>query len=395
MVAHIAKHSTGAILSQQQHDLPNQSSSSSVSSNQLQHEYLAQLSQKPDFMAQNAQMAQNIQNFHNQMQRQMQQTLGQMSQQQTPPAKEIKLESPRCATDIGVQSMPNIKREPVEIKREDAGNSVQEATENNQRMPQPSMPGNVQHSPAPGPPSFELDFSHGFHFASPAVMAAMNQQIALMNQALPPFLQHGGMYTGGPGLMFAPGLPPTNFLPPTRDENPLASLAANLNLNKRSLSPPDSNSPEAKKQRLHHSMRMLKDEPVPEGYVRFVLVIIILSYYSITVHFQTLFHLFSIGSDSTKIAGTLTAVTGNIKPISIACAKTVVIRFATRHVSFSIRQGTSVWTLLWAVIFNSIEPTCHVAVHSVHIRRPLVRCKTKHRTSIVSSATSFVQTRTR
>ncbi|KAI4490261.1 hypothetical protein M0802_010789 [Mischocyttarus mexicanus] len=274
LVAHIAKHSTGAILSQQQHDLPNQSSSSSssVSSNQLQHEYLAQLSQKPDFMAQNAQMAQNIQNFHNQMQRQMQQTLGQMSQQPTPPVKkEIKLESPRCATDIGVQSMPNIKREPAEIKREEIVNSVQETNENNQRMPpQPPMPGNVQHSPAPpGPPSFELDFTHGFHFASPAVMAAMNQQIALMNQALPPFLQHGGMYTGAPGLMFAPGLPPTNFLPPTRDENPLASLAANLNLNKRSLSPPDSNSPEAKKQRLHHSMRMLKDEPVPEGYVRF------------------------------------------------------------------------------------------------------------------------------
>lgn len=181
--------------------------------------------------------------------------------------------------------MPNIKREPAEITREDTGNSVQETNENNQRMPQPSMPGNVQHSPAPGPPSFELDFSHGFHFASPAVMAAMNQQIALMNQALPPFLQHGGMYTGGPGLMFAPGLPPTNFLPPTRDENPLASLAANLNLNKRSLSPPDSNSPEAKKQRLHHSMRMLKDEPVPEGYVRFVLVII--SSCSKTLHFQT------------------------------------------------------------------------------------------------------------
>ncbi|XP_012171525.1 uncharacterized protein LOC126922891 isoform X4 [Bombus affinis] len=258
LVAHIAKHSTGAILSQQQHDLTSQAPS------QMQHDYLAQLSQKHDFMAQNAQMAQNIQNFQNQMQRQMQQTLGQISQQTQ--VKEVKIEPTRCGSDVGVQNVPNVKREPSEISRDDGNNSVMDNNENGQ-LSQPSMPTSVQQSPVPT--SFELDLSHGFHFPNPAVMAAMNQQIALMNQALPPFLQHGGMYTGGPGLMFAPGLPPTNFLPPTRDENPLASLAANLNLNKRSLSPPDSNSPEAKKQRLHHSMRMLKDEPVPEGYVRF------------------------------------------------------------------------------------------------------------------------------
>ncbi|XP_033176869.1 uncharacterized protein LOC100749506 isoform X4 [Bombus impatiens] len=258
LVAHIAKHSTGAILSQQQHDLTNQAPS------QMQHDYLTQLSQKHDFMAQNAQMAQNIQNFQNQMQRQMQQTLGQISQQTQ--VKEVKIEPTRCGSDVGVQNVPNVKREPSEVSRDDGNNSVMDNNENGQ-LSQPSMPTSVQQSPVPT--SFELDLSHGFHFPNPAVMAAMNQQIALMNQALPPFLQHGGMYTGGPGLMFAPGLPPTNFLPPTRDENPLASLAANLNLNKRSLSPPDSNSPEAKKQRLHHSMRMLKDEPVPEGYVRF------------------------------------------------------------------------------------------------------------------------------
>ncbi|XP_050490121.1 uncharacterized protein LOC126873368 isoform X4 [Bombus huntii] len=258
LVAHIAKHSTGAILSQQQHDLTSQAPS------QMQHDYLTQLSQKHDFMAQNAQMAQNIQNFQNQMQRQMQQTLGQISQQTQ--VKEVKIEPTRCGSDVGVQNVPNVKREPSEVSRDDGNNSVMDNNENGQ-LSQPSMPTSVQQSPVPT--SFELDLSHGFHFPNPAVMAAMNQQIALMNQALPPFLQHGGMYTGGPGLMFAPGLPPTNFLPPTRDENPLASLAANLNLNKRSLSPPDSNSPEAKKQRLHHSMRMLKDEPVPEGYVRF------------------------------------------------------------------------------------------------------------------------------
>jgi len=262
LVAHIAKHSTGAILSQQQHDMV------SPSPNQLPHDYIAQLSQKHDFMSSNIQMAQNIQNFQNQMQRQMQQTLSQQSQ-----SKDIKLEKPRCSTDIGVQNVvPNVKREPLEITgRDDANNSVVDNHENGQLPQPPIQAANMQQ---PSIPSFELDLSHGFHFPNPAMMAAItNQQIALINQSLPPFLQHGGMYAGGPGLMFAPGLPPTNFLPPTRDENPLASLAANLNLNKRSLSPPDANSPEAKKQRLHHSMRMLKDEPVPEGYVRFVYVI--------------------------------------------------------------------------------------------------------------------------
>ncbi|XP_029680634.1 uncharacterized protein LOC115246139 isoform X1 [Formica exsecta] len=258
LVAHIAKHSTGAILSQQQHDMV------SPSPNQLQHDYMAQLSQKHDFMSSNAQMAQNIQNFQSQMQRQMQQTLNQQSQ-----PKDIKLEKPRCSTDIGVQNVPSVKREPPEIAcRDEGNNSAVDSHENGQLHPQPPIPPTNMQQPSV-PTSFELDLSHGFHFSSSAVMAAMNQQIALMNQALPPFLQHGGMYAGGPGLMFAPGLPPANFLPPTRDENPLASLAANLNLNKRSLSPPDANSPEAKKQRLHHSMRMLKDEPVPEGYVRF------------------------------------------------------------------------------------------------------------------------------
>ncbi|XP_018398806.1 PREDICTED: zinc finger protein castor homolog 1-like [Cyphomyrmex costatus] len=255
LVAHIAKHSTGAILSQQQHDMV------SPSPNQLQHDYITQMSQKHDFMSSNAQMAQNIQSFQSQMQRQMQQTLNQQSQ-----SKDVKLEKSRCSIDIGVQNVPNVKREPSEITCRDEGNNIAiDSHENGQLAP--IQPSNVQQPPIPT--SFELDLSHGFHFPSPAVMAAMNQQIALMNQALPPFLQHGGMYAGGPGLMFAPGLPPTNFLPPARDENPLASLAANLNLNKRSLSPPDVNSPEAKKQRLHHSMRMLKDEPVPEGYVRF------------------------------------------------------------------------------------------------------------------------------
>lgn len=252
LVSHIAKHSTGAILSQQQHDLPPQSQPAPPPP--MPHDYLSQITQqKHDFMTQqNAQMVQNIASFQN-MQRQMQQSL-QLNHQ---PIKEIKLENnPRPPSN----PQNSIKREPSEQMRDDPIQSI-DNNENN-ALPIPPPPQSV-------PSGFEIDLAHGFHFPSPAVMAAMNQQIALMNQALPPFLQHGGMYAGAPGLMFAPGLPPGNFLPPARDENPLASLAANLNLTKRSLSPTDRDSVEAKKQRLHHSMRMLKDEPVPEGYVRF------------------------------------------------------------------------------------------------------------------------------
>ncbi|XP_057320750.1 uncharacterized protein LOC130664708 isoform X1 [Microplitis mediator] len=262
LVAHIAKHSTGAILSQQQQhpelvqpaNLPNQLPT------QLPPDYLTQLSQqKHDFMSQNVQMVQNI--TYQNMQRQMQsinQSSQSQAQPQQSPIKEIKLESPRPES----VNQNSIKHEPVEL-REELHQPQPDNNENNGHIQVSAPPSNV---PQPVPAGFELDLSHGFHFPSPAVMAAMNQQIALMN--LPPFLQHSGMYAGAPSLMFAPALPPGNFLP-GRDENPLASLAANLNLSKRSLSPSDSNSSEAKKQRLHHSMRMLKDEPVPDGYVRF------------------------------------------------------------------------------------------------------------------------------
>lgn len=291
LVAHIAKHSTGAILSQQQHDLTNSSPSAAA---QMPREYLSQLSQTHEFMSQNAQMAHNIQNFQSHMQRQMQQSLvGQMGQpppQPPPPlpslpkdnnsshaAKEPHQKIPPSSNSSGGGiSSQCVKREPNESQQhidEASGAIAIESNNENGHMQQPNsiLPTSVQ---SQMPPGFELDLSHGFHFPSPAVMAAMNQQaIALMNQALPPFLQHGGMYAGAPGLMFAPGMPGANFMPTARDDNPLASLAANLNLSKRSIaeisSPLDANSPEAKKQRLHHSMRMLKDEPVPDGYVRF------------------------------------------------------------------------------------------------------------------------------
>lgn len=96
--------------------------------------------------------------------------------------------------------------------------------------------------------------------------AIMTQQNAFLPQGL---YQNAGI---SPQLMFQhaqlmqnPLLTPQN---PYQGENltPLAAMAANLN--KRSLSPHEM-SPEAKKARIQSSMRILKDEPVPEGYLRF------------------------------------------------------------------------------------------------------------------------------
>ncbi|XP_023317160.1 zinc finger protein castor homolog 1-like isoform X2 [Trichogramma pretiosum] len=259
LVAHAAKHSTGAILSQQQQQqqsfmlggsMHEQQSPTNHQISQQQHDFLQQ---QHDFMAQRFQL----------------------------PSKEIKLEQSGNRSSQQQQQSASVKKEvKKEIKKEYPENSA--ATTNNshengqsqqaqsQQLQQQQQLHQVVQQQQQQQQASSFDLSHGFHFPNPEIFAAMNQQLALMNQALPPFLQHGGMYAGAPGLMFAPGLPPGNFLqPPGRDENPLASLAANLNLNKRSLSPTDPNSAESKKQRLHHSMRMLKDEPVPEGYIRF------------------------------------------------------------------------------------------------------------------------------
>jgi hypothetical protein len=101
------------------------------------------------------------------------------------------------------------------------------------------------------------------------------------------------------GLMFAapPGLHPAHAHPVAFQSNGLLDHHALLNaaaavsaeqagqtpspeqhlagLNKRAISPHPTHhrhldmSPEAKKARVQNSMRILKDEPVPEGYIRF------------------------------------------------------------------------------------------------------------------------------
>lgn len=114
-------------------------------------------------------------------------------------------------------------------------------------------------------------YSHFSNF--PANLAT---QFALMSQQNA-FLPQG--YGGIPApLMFqhtAAGLMQSPLLATAQGpyggaaENmtsPLAAMAANLN--KRAMSPHEM-SPEQKKARIQNSMRILKDEPVPDGYLRF------------------------------------------------------------------------------------------------------------------------------
>lgn len=127
------------------------------------------------------------------------------------------------------------------------------------------------HSPIFSPPTFD-----GFgHFANfPANLATqfalMSQQSSIQNAFLPQSLyQNAGI---PPQLMFQhPGLIQNQYLASQAQANenmtsPLAAMAANLN--KRAMSPHEM-SPEQKKARIQSSMRILKDEPVPEGYLRF------------------------------------------------------------------------------------------------------------------------------
>lgn len=100
--------------------------------------------------------------------------------------------------------------------------------------------------------------------------ALMSQQSGLQSAFLPQMYQSAGIPTQlmfqHSGLMQSPLLPPQSPYGADNMTSPLAAMAANLN--KRAMSPHEM-SPEQKKARLQNSMRILKDEPVPEGYLRF------------------------------------------------------------------------------------------------------------------------------
>lgn len=115
-------------------------------------------------------------------------------------------------------------------------------------------------------PTFDA-YSHFNNFPANLQFALISQQQQMQNAFLPQTLyQNPQLMFQHAQLMQNPLLASQN---PYQGENltsPLAAMAANLN--KRSLSPHEM-SPEAKKARIQNSMRILKDEPVPEGYLRF------------------------------------------------------------------------------------------------------------------------------
>ncbi|XP_031358714.1 zinc finger protein castor homolog 1-like isoform X2 [Photinus pyralis] len=120
-------------------------------------------------------------------------------------------------------------------------------------------------------PTFDT-YNHFTNFPSNLAtqFALMSQQQAFLPQSL---YQNATIPTQlmfqHTGLMQSPLLPVVPPQSPYGNENmtsPLAAMAANLN--KRALSPHEF-TPEQKKARLQNSMRILKDEPVPEGYLRF------------------------------------------------------------------------------------------------------------------------------
>nr|CAH7728455.1 unnamed protein product [Callosobruchus chinensis] len=110
-------------------------------------------------------------------------------------------------------------------------------------------------------PTFDA-YSHFNQFQF-ALMSQQQMQNAFLPQSL---YQNPQLMFQHAQLMQSPLIPPQGPYPGENLTNPLAAMAANLN--KRAMSPHEI-SPEAKKARIQNSMRILKDEPVPEGYLRF------------------------------------------------------------------------------------------------------------------------------
>lgn len=120
-------------------------------------------------------------------------------------------------------------------------------------------------------PTFDA-YSHFTNFNANLAtqFALMSQQTGLQSAFLPQMYQNAGIPTQlmfqHSGLMQTPLLPAQSPYTTDNMTSPLAAMAANLN--KRAMSPHEM-TPEQKKVRMQNSMRILKDEPVPDGYLRF------------------------------------------------------------------------------------------------------------------------------
>ncbi|XP_059479543.1 zinc finger protein castor homolog 1-like isoform X3 [Neocloeon triangulifer] len=126
------------------------------------------------------------------------------------------------------------------------------------------------------------DLPPGFasHAAAAAAAGYLPSPFALMTSQSLPFMHQPALYSSPAGLMFAPALHPSHHqaLAALHQQqqsalNGMQEHEMNSLLGKRcspsALSSPLDISTEAKKARIQSSMRILKDEPVPEGYLRF------------------------------------------------------------------------------------------------------------------------------
>ncbi|KAL1122329.1 hypothetical protein AAG570_003734, partial [Ranatra chinensis] len=162
---------------------------------------------------------------------------------------------------------------PVPVKSENNNNE-----DNNQHQSLPTsmgvLPLKLENQEMLPPPHFP-----GFSAAMAAAVA--NQQLAMITSQGIPFMPHSmpGLYTSPTGLMFAapPGFGPhpssivnNNLLDSARASILTSDPNAESLFSRRSISPQRGDlSSDAKKARVQSSMRMLKDEPVPEGYLRY------------------------------------------------------------------------------------------------------------------------------
>jgi hypothetical protein len=131
-------------------------------------------------------------------------------------------------------------------------------------------------------PELPPGFAASHAAAAAAAAGYLPSPFALMtSQSLPAFMHQPALYSSPAGLMFAPALHPShhqalaalhqqqqnalNGLPDHDMSSLLGKRGSPGNLGP---SPLDISN-EAKKARIQSSMRILKDEPVPEGYLRF------------------------------------------------------------------------------------------------------------------------------
>ncbi|XP_069703969.1 zinc finger protein castor homolog 1-like isoform X2 [Periplaneta americana] len=218
----------------------------------------------------------------------------------------------------GALSPSVVKREPEDNNNEESNDSTNNGSGGAPSYEQQSPSSETPQGPGSGllPPGAGLHHSvfppHSSPSSSAAAAASLNaamaaaaaagQQFALITSQGIPFIQHGipAIYSSPAGLMFAAphGLHPSHAHSVALQSNGLldhhhvllnaAAASAEqagqaqspaeqhlASLNKRAISPHPSHhghldmSPEAKKARVQNSMRILKDEPVPEGYIRF------------------------------------------------------------------------------------------------------------------------------